>query len=393
MTPQLHFVIWMLLAVVVAAIVSFVSTPVVKKLAVRVGAMDVPKDNRRMHKVPIPRLGGLAIFFAFVVSVLLFAQIDTQIRGILIGSLMIVALGVMDDIHTLRALPKFLIQILAAVVVLLHGCRIEFISNPIITSSATYLHLSGWLSVAVTIIWIVAITNAVNFIDGLDGLAVGVSGISAATMLVVAILVAEQNVAVIMAALFGACLGFIPYNFNPAKIFMGDTGSTFLGFILATMSIQGLFKLYAIISFAVPFLILGIPIFDICFAVIRRLARGQNPMVADRGHVHHRLIDMGFNQKQSVMITYMLTALLGLAAVVLTSSGEIKALILLGAVFIVGGVGIWLINSHRTQEPEEKNQTQPELPLEQNAESQPEPKQNEAPQKDAERKDTNHEEI
>ena len=368
MTPQLHFALWMLLAVVVAAVVSFASTPVVKRLAVRVGAMDVPKDGRRMHKVPIPRLGGLAIFFAFIVSVLLFSKIDRQLRGILLGSLMIVALGVMDDIHTLRALPKFFVQILAAVVVVLHGSRIEFISNPIFTSAATYLHLPGWLSVAVTVIWIVAITNAVNFIDGLDGLAVGVSGISAFTTMVVAILVAEQNVAVIMAALFGACLGFIPYNFNPAKIFMGDTGSTFLGFILATMSIQGLFKLYAIISFAVPFLILGIPIFDICFAVIRRLAHGQNPMVADRGHVHHRLIDMGFNQKQSVMITYMLTALLGLAAVVLTSSGEIKALILIGAVFIVGGVGIWLINTRR-------------------------PEQDNTPPDEAERKDTHHEEI
>jgi UDP-GlcNAc:undecaprenyl-phosphate GlcNAc-1-phosphate transferase len=217
-------------------------------------------------------------------------------------------------------------------------------------------------SVVITILWIVAITNAVNFIDGLDGLAVGVSGISAATMLVVAILVAEQNVAVIMAALFGACLGFIPYNFNPAKIFMGDTGSTFLGFILATMSIQGLFKLYAIISFAVPFLILGIPIFDICFAVVRRLARGQNPMTADREHVHHRLIDMGFDQKQSVMITYMLSALLGLAAVVLTGSGEVKALLLLGSIFIVGGLGLWTIFSGRKEpaEPEQEDTSEHE---------------------------------
>ena len=354
MTPQLHFALWILLAVMVAAVVSFAATPLVKKLAVSVGAMDIPKDNRRMHKTPIPRLGGLAIFAAFVVSVLLFAQINREMRGILIGSLIIVILGVLDDIYSLRALPKFLVQILAAVVVVLHGCRIDFISNPIFTSAATYLRLGSVGSVAVTILWIVAITNAVNFIDGLDGLAVGVSGISAATMLVVAILVAEQNIAVIMAALFGACLGFIPYNFNPAKIFMGDTGSTFLGFILATMSIQGLFKLYAIISFAVPFLILGIPIFDICFAVIRRLARGQNPMTADREHVHHRLIDMGFNQKQSVMITYMLTALLGLAAVVLTGSGEVKALLLLGSIFIVGGAGFWIIfaGRHEKNEPE-----------------------------------------
>lgn len=352
MTPQVHFALFILLSVLVAAVVSFVATPLVKKLAISVGAIDVPKDNRRMHKEPIPRLGGLAIFIAFVVSVLLFADIEREMRGILLGALIIVALGVLDDIHTLKALPKFLVQILAAVVVVLHGCRIEFISNPVLSSTASYLQLGSVISVVVTVVWIVAITNAVNFIDGLDGLAVGVSGISAATMLIVAILVAEQNVALIMAALFGACLGFIPYNFNPAKIFMGDTGSTFLGFILATMSIQGLFKLYAIISFAVPFLILGIPIFDICFAVIRRLAKGQNPMTADRGHVHHRLIDMGFDQKQSVMITYMLTAMLGLAAVVLTSSGEIKALILLGAVIIVGGFGFLTIFSKKSDQEE-----------------------------------------
>ena len=360
MTPQVRFALFILLSVLVAAVISFAATPLVKKLAISVGAIDVPKDDRRMHKKPIPRLGGLAIFIAFVVSVLLFADIGREMRGILLGALIIVALGVLDDIHTLRALPKFLVQILAAVVVVLHGCRIEFISNPVVTSSATYLRLGGVVSVAVTIIWIVAITNAVNFIDGLDGLAVGVSGISAATMLIVAILVAEQNVALIMAALFGACLGFIPYNFNPAKIFMGDTGSTFLGFILATMSIQGLFKLYAIISFAVPFLILGIPIFDICFAVIRRLAKGQNPMTADRGHVHHRLIDMGFDQKQSVMITYMLTAILGLAAVVLTGSGEVKALILLGSVIIVGGIGFLTIFSHKAYE-DEFTETEKEL--------------------------------
>ena len=356
MTPQFHFALWILLAVLVASVLSFAATPLVKKLAVSVGAMDVPKDNRRMHKVPIPRLGGLAIFGAFVVTVLIFAEIDREMRGILIGSLLIVMLGVLDDIYSLRALPKFLVQIAAAVIVVLYGCRIEFISNPVLTSTATYLRLGNIVSVLITIVWIVAITNAVNFIDGLDGLAVGVSGISAATMLVVSILVAEQNVAIIMAALFGACLGFIPYNFNPAKIFMGDTGSTFLGFILATMSIQGLFKLYAIISFAVPFLILGIPIFDICFAVIRRLARGQNPMTADREHVHHRLIDMGFNQKQSVMITYMLTALLGLAAVVLTSSGEVKALLLLGSIFVVFVIGFCTIFAGRRK----KNEPKPE---------------------------------
>ena len=194
-----------------------------------------------------------------------------------------------------------------------------------------------------TIVWIVAITNAVNFIDGLDGLACGVSCISAANLLVIALLVSEPNIAILMAAITGACIGFVPYNFNPAKIFMGDTGSTFLGFVLACVSIQGLFKFYAVVSFAVPFLLLGVRIFDICFAVIRRVAHGKNPMAADRGHIHHRLIDMGFSQKQSVAIAYVLTAILGLAAVLLTVSGEMKALLLLGAVLVVGAIGLELI--------------------------------------------------
>ena len=188
-----------------------------------------------------------------------------------------------------------------------------------------------------------AITNAVNFIDGLDGLACGVSCISSINLLVIALLVSDVKVAVIMAALTGACLGFVPYNFNPAKIFMGDTGSTFLGFMLATVSILGLFKAYTVISFIVPFLLLGLPIFDICFSVIRRIASGHNPMEADRGHFHHRLIDMGFSQKQSVAIAYVLTGILGLAAVLLTVSGAMRTLIMLGAILVVGAIGMRII--------------------------------------------------
>ena len=275
-------------------------------------------------------------------------------------------------------------QIAAAGVAVYYGCRIQFLSNPNVFSDMTYVNL-GWLSVPITIIWIVAITNAVNFIDGLDGLAVGVSAISTASLIVIALMVAEVNIAIILCALFGACLGFIPYNFNPAKIFMGDTGATFLGYILATLSVTGLFKMYAIISFAVPFLILGVPIFDICFAVLRRVAHGQSPMHADRGHIHHRLIDMGFSQKQSVAIAYMLTAILGLAAVLLTSSGELKALILIGAVFVVSMIGFRLIFS-KQEKPAEDARQEPQ-PANAEPAAQPEqsadPKLAEAPEADA----------
>ena len=335
----LPFLVRVLLALGVAAVISYLSTPYVKKLAFRIGAVDVPKDNRRMHKKPIPRLGGLAIVIAFLLCTFLFVKLEKQMQGILLGAIIILVVGVLDDCLALPALPKFFAQIAAGTIVVLHGCSIRYVTNPF---SVVPFDL-GWLAGPVTVFWIVLMTNAVNFIDGLDGLAVGVSGISTATMLVIALLLGEESVAVVLAALLGACLGFIPFNFNPAQIFMGDTGSTFLGFVLASISVQGLFKMYAVISFMVPFLILGVPFFDITFAVIRRLAKHQNPMTADRGHIHHRLIDMGLSQKQSVAIVYMLTGVLGLAAVLLANNTGTKAFILFAAVFVVAVLGFAVI--------------------------------------------------
>ena len=334
-----RLIAYVALALLTALVVSFLMTPVVKTFAYKVGAVDVPKDARRMHKVPIPRLGGLAIFIGFMVSVLILGNVrgNGQMQSILLGSVIIVVLGVVDDIMALPAMLKFVVQIAAALIPALNGVVIQAFSNPNIFSDSLYWVL-GPLSVPFTVLWIVAITNAVNLIDGLDGLANGVSAISATTMLVIALLASEGDVAVVMAALVGACVGFMPYNLNPAKMFMGDTGATFLGYILATMSIQGLFKFYAVISFAVPFLILGLPIFDTAFAFIRRIAHGQSPMHADRGHIHHRLIDMGLNQKQAVATLYVISAMLGLSAVVLTTGGEQKAMLFFATLCIVGAV-------------------------------------------------------
>ena len=324
-------------ALVAAFLVALVATPVVKSLAQRVGAVDVPKDARRMHNHPIPRMGGLAIFLGFLLSVLLFVELTGQIRGMLLGAVIIVVLGIFDDIYALSAKLKLVVQIVAALVAAFSGNVIQTFSNPNIFSADPYWNL-GWLSIPATVIWIVAITNAVNLIDGLDGLACGVSTISSMTLLVISLLVADAPVAILMAALAGGCLGFLPYNLNPAKIFMGDTGSTFLGYILAVVSIQGLFKFYTIISFAVPFLMLGLPIFDTCFAFIRRIAHGQSPMQADRSHVHHRLIDMGFNQKQAVAVLYVISAILGLSAVVLTTTNVVRAMVVLLALCVAGGM-------------------------------------------------------
>ena len=339
MNEVYEVVVKVLAAFLLTGVLSFVLTPYVKRLAHRIGAIDVPKDARRMHKKPIPRLGGLAIYLAFVAVSLIFGEKNIQNLTILLGSAIIVVLGIFDDRNALGAKFKFGVQLIAASLPVVFGnLRIELITNPNLFSDHLYMEF-GYLSIPITIIWIVAITNAVNLIDGLDGLAVGVSAIACMTMLAVSLLIGETGIAIILAILVGACVGFMPYNLNPASIFMGDTGSTFLGFMLATLSIQGMFKVYAIISFAVPFLILGLPIFDTAFAILRRLLEGRSPMSPDRGHVHHRLIDMGFNQKQAVAILYIISAVLGLLAVVLTTSGELRALMMVLAVIVALVVG------------------------------------------------------
>lgn len=332
-----------------SGIISYALTPLVKRFAYKIGAIDVPKDTRRMHKKPIPRLGGLAIFIGFMGAMLVFFEFNVQMLSVLMGAMIIVVLGIFDDVLALGAKFKFIVQIIAAAIpVCIGGMKIEFFSNINPFSTEPYMSL-GFLAIPVTVVWIVGITNAVNLIDGLDGLAVGVSSIASLTMLAVALLNYEFGVAVTMACLTGACLGFIPYNFNPAEIFMGDTGSTFLGYMLATMSISGFFKFYAVVSFAVPLLILGLPIFDTASAITRRMLEGRSPMSPDRGHVHHRLVDMGFNVKQAVAILYAISGTLGLAAVVLTTNGEAKAMLLLIAVIFAIAVGCWIIINRRNE--------------------------------------------
>ena len=374
MTMELSAIARIAAALVSALLIAFITTPVVKSLAQIVGAVDVPKDGRRMHDHPIPRMGGLAIFLGFLLSTLLFVPMSSSLRGMLLGGVIIVILGIFDDIYALPAKPKLVVQIVAALVAVLHGNVIQVLSNPNIFSDNPYWVL-GKLAVPLSVIWIVAITNAVNLIDGLDGLAVGVATISSLTMLVIAMLVSESGVALLMAALAGGCIGFIGLNGelnqaitirtfvsrNNELWFQAEGGivARSLGFVLATVSIQGLFKFYTIISFAVPFLMLGLPLFDTCFAILRRIAKGQSPMAPDRSHVHHRLIDMGFNQKQAVAILYVISAILGLSAVVLTTSGALKAMILLCALCLAGLIAGKIFLSHnegRHEKTEEKKE-------------------------------------
>ena len=355
----LNLELWVriLLAVAIAFAISFAAVPVVKTFATKVGAIDIPDGKRRVHDHPIPRMGGLAIFLGFLLSVVLFADITRQVRGILIGAVLIVACGAIDDVVNLRAWIKLLVQVAAAVIAVAHGVVIEFFSNPNIFSDSELLVL-GWLSIPVTVLWIVGITNSVNLIDGLDGLAVGVSTIASVTMFVVALLVSEGNVALLLAALMGACLGFMPYNLNPAKIFMGDTGALLLGYVLSTVSVVGMFKTYALVTFVVPILALFLPLFDTTCSFFRRILRGQSPMHPDRGHLHHRLIDMGLSQKQAVAILYSVSAILGLCAVVLATDGALRTWLIVVAALAAVAIGWYIektLRGHKYHPPVDPN--------------------------------------
>ena len=364
MFPEMHLWLRVLLTVGVAFLIAFGTTPIVKAFAQKVGAMDNPGEARRIHTHPIPRMGGMAIFIGFLLSVILFAEITKPVQGILIGCVLIVAIGVLDDIISLRWWTKLIVQLAAAVVAVAHGVTIEGIMNPNVFAAENTL-LIGYLSIPVTVLWIVGVTNAVNLIDGLDGLACGVSAISSVTMLTVALMVAEPNVALLLAALAGGCLGFIPYNLNPAKIFMGDTGALLLGYVLATVSILGLFKFYAVMTFLVPVMALALPLFDTIFAILRRLLHGQNPMQPDRGHLHHRLIDHGLSQKQAVAVLYSLSAMMGLTAVVICTTGKLRLMLLVVEVAIAVAVGIFVVETieHPASEPSRQAHEKPDLHL------------------------------
>jgi UDP-GlcNAc:undecaprenyl-phosphate GlcNAc-1-phosphate transferase len=332
----------------IAFIIAFSATPVARKIAFDIGAVDIPKDKRRMHDKPIARLGGLAIFAGFIVT-LMFGIIiaisnlggippSKQLFGMLAGIFIIVALGIVDDIKPLDARLKLGVQIIAALVVIfVSDTRIMVLTNPF--SDLGVSPLVDFISYPVTVIWIIAITNAINLIDGLDGLAAGVSSISCLTLFFVSAMMSEPITAMLTIILAGATLGFLPYNFNPAKIFMGDTGSTFLGFTLAVISIQGMLKSFTAISIAIPLLALALPLFDTVFTILRRAVNGKSIMQPDRGHLHHRLIDMGLSQKQSVIVMYTASGALGLCAIVLADKGVLSAIVLeiMVAVFVIAG--------------------------------------------------------
>lgn len=294
-----------------ALAIALVATPLVKELALRIGAVDVPNE-RKVHRGVMPRLGGLAIYLSFVVGFLLFVPKTAIAWGIFLGGSIIALVGALDDRFQLSPKAKLLGQLVAALVVVAFGLRVTFINLPFDEGFSI-----GWLlSIPVTMVWIVAVTNAVNLIDGLDGLAAGVSAIATATLLVVSLLMGNTFVALLCAVLLGATMGFLVFNFHPAKIFMGDTGALFLGFQLAVLSIMG-FKQVTLFSYVIPLLLLGVPLSDTFFAIVRRKLNKKPISAADKSHLHHCLLHLGLSHRGAVLTIYAISALFGLCAVLL----------------------------------------------------------------------------
>lgn len=306
-------------------------TPVAIKIAPKIGAIDVPKDGRRMHTKAMPRFGGLAIFVGTTASLIIYAGDNEKMIPVLIGGTMIYILGVVDDLKNLNAKLKFGGQLLVAILMYYMGLRIKFITNYFGEGA---LHFGEVVCFIVTVLWIVGITNTINLIDGLDGLAAGNAAISALCIAYVAYIHGDQYgmmiVCLAMLALAGGCLGFLPFNFFPAKIFMGDGGSLFLGFMIAALSVVGPLKRSTIIAVVVPVVVLGIPIFDTFFAILRRLVNKRPIMEADKGHLHHRLMASGYGQRRAVLMLYGVSATMGMAAVLISRELYKDAFVLVG---------------------------------------------------------------
>jgi len=350
----------MSITALIAGVLAFLLTPVVKKLAVKIHAVDDPQDERRMHTDSVPLLGGLTIsvsLFAAVGLIKLLYNVDTtaglqflqqtgvRIPAVLISYLIIVTLGIVDDIVSLRACFKFPIQVaVALLVVFVGGLRIDVLSDLIGIRPGFCIHL-GWLSYPVTIIWILALTNGFNFIDGIDGLACGTGCISSFSLVVVSLLTGNLTEAVLFAALGGACFGFLPYNVHPAKVFMGDTGSTALGFAFGILSIPILLANNPEVPCITPVLLFGLPLFDLCYAVIRRMKKGVSPFQADRGHFHHRLIDRGFSVRKTAAFSWGITALECSATVVSVWNADVRPAALLFGLTVLIVFCFYIIHS------------------------------------------------
>lgn len=328
------------IAFLIAFMTAFMATPHTINLAKRVGAVDTPKDERRVNKITMPRLGGLAVITGFFLSILYLLIIMTiedkidlsqedyirKLTGFVIGGIIIGIVCFIDDIKGVPAIGKLIAQICAALVVIKFGIRIDNLDIPFLNLE----NAGPAFYVLLTLAWIVGITNAMNLIDGLDGLSTGISLISCISLLIIFSLNGSPLISIVLiTALGGALCGFLPYNFNPAKTFIGDTGSNFLGYCLSIISILGIAKTYTAIVIVAPIMVLALPIFDTLFSIVRRAIHGKSLKAIikpDAGHLHHKMLKKGFTQKQAVLIMYGLSAIFGMFAIILMDSGIWKAL-------------------------------------------------------------------
>lgn len=303
-------------------------TPFIIKMSLKLNAVDNP-NWRKVHAAPMPTLGGLAIFISFLFGLMLIQPSSQYHVAIIISAFVIILLGFFDDKFHLSAKVKFIVQMIAACIVVFGGgLQVEFINLPF----GGQIEF-GWLSALVTILWIVGITNAINLIDGLDGLAAGVSAIALFTIATMAILMGNVYVLSMSIILFWSILGFIPYNFFPAKVFMGDTGALFLGFMIAVLSLLG-FKNVTMISFVIPIFILAVPIFDTAVAIVRRLVHKRPISSPDSSHLHHRLVKLGMTHRQTVIFMYVLSGMFGVAAILLSMS-TVWGAVLIGIISLI----------------------------------------------------------
>lgn len=299
------------IAGLVALAVTYFATGPISKIAVSIGAVDHPAE-RKIHLRPIPRLGGIAIFLGFVAALFFYClwqraglagaavfPLSSEMVGFAFGAVAILALGIVDDIRELSPFVKLLGQTVAALFLVVFGVRMEFIGNP--QGGLIYLGSAG---VFLTVIWVVAFANIMNLIDGLDGLAAGVAAIASITFVIFSLETGQVQTAVIAVAVAGACLGFLRHNFNPAKVFMGDSGSMFLGFVLGAITVEGVMKSVAAIALLAPLVIMAVPILDAALAILRRYRNHQPVTVADSDHLHHRLLKRGLSQRQTVLMIY-----------------------------------------------------------------------------------------
>ena len=317
------------LTLLVCFLLSIAMTPLIKRFALLIGATDQP-NHRKVHQSIMPRIGGLAIFISFMAGIFLIRPVNEYSFGILLGCLIIIITGFCDDMFELPAKYKILGQLAAACsVVFLGGLQVVFINLPF----GGQLQF-GLLSIPFTILWIVGITNAINLIDGLDGLAAGVSSIALITISGIALIQGNLFVVSVGLIVLASTLGFLFYNFHPASIFMGDTGALFLGFIISVLSLLG-FKNVTFISFVIPVIILGVPISDTLFAIIRRIINKQPLSAPDKSHLHHCMLRMGFSHRQTVLLIYAMSAFFGLVAIIYSQARIGGALVLIGVIILL----------------------------------------------------------